>query len=64
MRDAVARLQQDYVAGDQFRGVDPLLLPLASNGRFGPEHPGQGADGTLGLGRLEMADDGVDQDNP
>jgi len=41
-----------------------LLSSLASDGRFGPEHPGQGADGPLGLGLLEMADDGIDQDDP
>ena len=62
-RHLVPGLQQDDVSGHQVLGGDHQAFSLAQNGGLGGDRPGEGGDGTGGLGLLDEADEGVDENH-
>ena len=62
-RHAVAGLQQHHVAGHELRRGNPQLLTAAPHRGLGDDHLRQRVDGLLRFRLLEVADDGVDEDD-
>ena len=61
--DGVAGLEQDDVAGDQIGARQVLEPPVADDLGLGGAHLLEGGEGLLGLGLLDHAEHGVDDDD-
>lgn len=61
--DAVAGLEEDEVAGDDVCGGEADFFSAAADGGFGEDEAVEGVDGFFGFGFLEVADDGVCEDD-
>jgi len=63
-RHLVARLQEHDVSGHERNGREPRLLSTADDGGLAGNRLGQRGDGPQGLGFLNEAHEGIDQDDP